>query len=109
MVKSDAPETALTRTVQLPVTVGWNVIVLGCALLVVDCATAVLDPGGIRNSFRLALPVVHVSVAVIGALVSPTVMVCFHETVPEASTWPVKVSVCEPTTGARLNTWMRSL
>src|SRR5437016_5112076 len=102
MVKSDAPDTAFTRTDQLPVTVGWIVTVLGWGLEVVVCATAVAEPGGVRNAFRFALPVVHVRVAVIGAFVSPTVNVCFQETVPDASTCPVKVSVCEPCAGLML-------
>src|ERR1700746_473812 len=99
MVKSDAPDTALTRTDQLPVTVGWNVTVFGCGLDGGVWATAVLLPGGVRNAFRLALPVVQVSVAVIGAFVSPTVNGNFKDNVPDVSTCPVNVSVTEPCTG----------
>ena len=51
------------------------------------------EPGAVRNICRLALGVVHVMLAWIGIDRSLTFSVTVFDTVPAASTWPVRGSV----------------
>ncbi len=67
-------------------------MVLGWALPLV-CVTAVDEPGGVRNICRLALGVVQVMLAWIGTDMSLTFSVKVFDTVPAASTWPLRTSV----------------
>src|SRR6478609_2000609 len=67
-------------------------MVLGCVLPLV-CATATDEPGGVRNICRLAVVVVQVMLAWTGTDRSLTFSVKVFDTVPAASTWPVRGSV----------------
>src|SRR5262249_11260041 len=87
-VKSAAPDAALMRIVYVPVTVGWNWTASGSSVFEVACATAVGEPGAIRNRFRSADPAGHDTLAWMGAARSLTVNVNFCDTVPATSTWP---------------------
>src|SRR2546430_8568798 len=91
-VKSEAPVSAFTRSLYVPVTSGVNVSVFGFSGPSA-CATGFDEPGAIRYRARFAPTFTQSRVESIGTDTSPTWIVNVLTELPPTSTLPLNLAV----------------